>query len=249
LNAQENTSFKELFNKLYSSENDSVTEIVNSKILKLFETEFISNNLNYFDTVKIKNLSIAASSDKKLIVYTWSVKKFSEKIKYYGFINYFIKNRGKFYLEPLNFNTEIITGISENIIYPNNWYGAQYYNLIEKKIKRAKYYVLLGWNANDDFTNKKIIDNLFINEDDEIVFGKPIFEVNGKKISRFVFEYGERLSMNLKYDKKNDLIFWDHLSPSKPELVNSYSYYGPDLSFDGLKYEKGIWQFIEDIQF
>ena len=53
--------------------------------------------------------------------------------------------------------------------------------------------------------------------------------------------------MSLTYDKRLKMIIWDHLSPSKQELAGNYKYYGPDMTFDGLYFEKGVWKYVSDV--
>jgi len=43
------------------------------------------------------------------------------------------------------------------------------------------------------------------------------------------------------------MIVFDHLSPSKPSLVGVYEFYGPDFSYDGYKFEKGMLELYPDI--
>jgi hypothetical protein len=44
-----------------------------------------------------------------------------------------------------------------------------------------------------------------------------------------------------------NMIIFDHLSPSKPSYAGNYQYYGPDFSYDGLKFEQGIWELVENV--
>ena len=61
-----------------------------------------------------------------------------------------------------------LTDKSADIKNPENtvgeaskWYGMLYYKIVPVKIKRKKYYTLLGWDGNDKITAKKIIDVLY----------------------------------------------------------------------------------------
>jgi len=53
--------------------------------------------------------------------------------------------------------------------------------------------------------------------------------------------------MTLKYDEGKEMIIYDHLSPSEPKYEGQYEFYGPDFSYDGLKYENGIWNTYFDL--
>jgi hypothetical protein len=43
------------------------------------------------------------------------------------------------------------------------------------------------------------------------------------------------------------MIVFDHLSPANESYTGNYQYYGPDLSFDALRFENGIWELKENI--
>jgi hypothetical protein len=55
--------------------------------------------------------------------------------------------------------------------------------------------------------------------------------------------------MNLRYNEDLGMLVFDHLASSdpRPESKGVYSLYGPDLSYDGLKFEKGYWMLYKDI--
>jgi hypothetical protein len=117
---------------------------------------------------------------------------------------------------------------------------------VETKFNKTKYYTLLGFDFNSIFTKKKIIDVLYI-QNDLPYLGKQIFKYNGKIVSRIIFEYAVRTNMTLKYDEAIKMIVFDHLSPSKPSYKGKYQFYGPDFSYDGLKFEDGYWIHQKDL--
>ncbi|MNT39865.1 hypothetical protein D3C72_1761470 [compost metagenome] len=53
--------------------------------------------------------------------------------------------------------------------------------------------------------------------------------------------------MMLKYLPSKKWIVFDHLIPSQPAKEGFYEFYGPDLSYDGLKYENGSWVFMSNL--
>ena len=62
-----------------------------------------------------------------------------------------------------------------------------------------------------------------------------------KIIDNLAFVYNEKATMSLRYDEEKKMIIFDHLSPSQPSLEGKFEFYGPDFTYDGLKFEKGIW--------
>ena len=252
LYSQENNVLKDieiLFDKLYFANDDS-TKIEINKEVKTKLKQYIETKHDFISDFKnIKNLSTIVSSDKDIFLFTWATKYDSNGFKYYGFVKYYINQQGKYEVSELIDNKRIKKENLQDKFFIDNWYGAVYYEIIAKKYKKKRTYLLLGWDANDDFTNKKIIDVVYVDENEEQpVFGKNIINYNGKNITRLIFEYGERVAMTLKYDEKLKMIIWDHLSPAKPQFEGIYKYYGPDFSFDALQFEKGIWKYIPDIE-
>lgn len=239
------TGLQILFEKLNFSVNDKSRDSINTLILKNIENKF--NNADFSEFKDIKNLSFLISDDKKVDIITWPVYYSDFTYKYYGFVRYNEPDFGRYIVEKLTDKSESIVNPERQILNTDNWYGAFYYKMIYKKYKKNKIYVLLGWDGNNDLTNRKIVDVFYIDENNEAAFGKEIFNSEDGIKKRLIFEYKEGISMNLSYDKKNEMIVWDHLSPSKPELKGHFEYYGPDLTFDGLLFEKGIWKYIPDV--
>jgi hypothetical protein len=56
-------------------------------------------------------------------------------------------------------------------------------------------------------------------------------------------------NMMITYDDNLKMIVMDHLSPNNQIHHGNFKQYGPDLSYDGLKYEKEYWEYLTDIDF
>jgi len=236
-----------LFDKLYYATNDAVKDSINSHILENVK-RYIEDDANDMSLFKnIKNIYFVSSRDEKLMILTWTLTYANNTHSYFGYIKYYSKDRRKYDIDKIISKQGHLNDL-DKAINIEEWYGAVYYELIEEKYKGQKYYVLLGWDGNNLFTNKKVIDIIEIEEGNYPVFGKNIFETDKGLKRRIIFEYGERVTMSLRYDKALKMIIWDHLSPSKPELEGHYEYYGPDLTFDGYVFTKGIFKLIKDIQ-
>jgi len=234
-----------LFEKMNFSCNDKSIDSINALILKNIENKF--NKADFSEFKDIKNLSFLISDDKKVDIITWPVYYSDFTYKYYGFVRYYEPDFERYTVEMLSDKSESIVNPERQILSTDNWYGVLYYKIIYKKYKKNKIYILLGWDGINDLTTGKIVDVFYLDENNEPAFGKEIFNSEDGIKKRLIFEYKEGISMNLRYDKKKDMIIWDHLSPSKPELKGYFEYYGPDLTFDGLYFEKGIWKYIPDV--
>ena len=245
---EELKSIEVLFDKLFYAKSDSVKLNTNQIIVKELKAYTKDEHDFMTDFKEIKNLSVIKSDDDYIYILSWAVQFSKKELQYFGFIKFYNRNRGEYYVDEMLDNLDVKGNFQNEKVVPEAWYGALYYKIITIKYKGERHYVLLGWDGNDDFTNKKLIDILYLEDDDAPIFGKEIIEYEGQTISRLVFEYGEGISMSLRYDEKSKQIIWDHLSPSKQELKGHYKYYGPDLSFDALLFDKGIWKYIPDIE-
>lgn len=196
-----------------------------------------------FDSLKY--ISVLKPRDKSFKIFTWHLLKDDKTYKYFGYIH--IKTQNGIKLFKLIDQSENILQPEDTILNCQNWYGAHYYEIIEKKYKGKNHYTLLGWDGNNNFTSKKIIDVLTFNNDFEPEFGAPVFELKNKKKFRYIFEYDAKAVFLLRYNVKKKMIVHDHLSPQKPELEGMFMFYGPDMTYDGLKFKKGKWNLVENI--
>jgi hypothetical protein len=237
----------ELFKFMSVATTDKEKELINDDISVSFE-QAVKNpaSFNYaFDSLKY--VGKIKSSDQRLRIYTWNIPYKNGTHKYLGYLQYIPEKTKEPLIYRLIDKSDEIANPSEAILDKNSWYGALYYDVILSKDRENKYYTLLGFDFNDLFSSKKVIDILYFDEDNEPVFGKPVFEIEGKLKTRLIFEFSARISMNLRYNKEKNMIIYDHLSPSRPSLTGKYQFYGPDMSYDGLKFEDGIWKVYKDI--
>ncbi len=234
-----------LFEKLHFTKSDSVKNSINAKILNLFSQCLHNENSFTYPFSKLRNLGKLNSEDKIIRIYTWNLMYKDGTFEYFGFLqSYFDRDVNFFRLFD---NSDKIENPNNMKLSDKNWYGALYYSIITKKRKRKKYYTLLGWDGNDNYSNKKIVETLQLDEDGIPIFGLPILQYEKRVCNRIIFEYSEQSTMMLRYDKNYDMIIWDHLSPPKDELKGQYRYYGPDFTYDGLFFNKGKWDFYSDL--
>ena len=146
--------------------------------------------------------------------------------------------------------TDSIPKPDRQILGADQWLGCLYYKIIPKK--RGKdgkiYYTLLGLDMHDLKTKKKLIEILSFDPNGNLQFGAPIIELNGWEKHRVIFEFSAQQSMFLEYNRFKRRIEFDHLAPLMPYLVGEYEYYEPDLFRDALKFKRGQWKHLKDIQ-
>lgn len=236
------------FDTLANSTSEMKRIQINEKILDtLREVVNQPGSFGYsFDA--IENAGILQSEDNKVKLYNWNLPYNDGLHDYYCFIQYKSDEDNDIKVFELKDKSDSIEEPESAIIQYPEWYGALYYNIIPIKTRTNEtYYTLLAYDMNDYLTDKKIVDVLRFDEGNKPVFGASIFKNRREVSNRLIFEYGEFASMMLKYDKDKEMIVYDHLSPSSPEYEGQREYYGPDFSYDGLKYENGIWNTYFDL--
>jgi hypothetical protein len=197
----------------------------------------------------LKGVSKVRSTDQRIRVISWTVQSRTENnYKYFGVVQLMNPKTGemkRFGLNEVRWTNE---EAEQKELFPEEWYPALYYEIIERKVKKKTWYFLLGWQGNTPYTTRKVIDVLGIDAWNNVTFGAPVFiDENQKKKYRFVFEYSAQAVMMLKYDRKKKMIVFDHLSPVSPTAKGQYQYYGPDFTYDGLVFRKGFWNYKQHL--
>ncbi len=251
----EEDSLKVLFDSIQKSDNDAVKYELNEIILELVEDMlYDENSFNYpFDS--LRQIGKIRSDDELLRIYTWNIPLKDHTHDFFGFIQYYYKPDKEFLIYLLVDKSVELEDPERLTLDEESWYGALYYRIVETRDRRHKYYTLLGWDGNNELTSKKIIDVLYFTQSGKPRFGANIFytikEIGRRKRKynkkRIIFEFSSKVSMALRYDEKLEMIVFDHLSPSAMHLKDKYQHYGPDWSYDALKFEKGKWQYYLDI--
>ena len=237
-----NRSFILLKNGLDDAQKNEANEKI---ILEFKKTLLIPESFEYpFDS--LKNMGKLTAPDKSFRIYNWNIQHTNGEFTYYAFIQYKIR-KDEFVITQLTDVSETIKNPIDVVCTYDKWFGALYYDIIGIKNGKNQYYTLLGWDGNNDFTNKKIIDVIYFSRSGKPKFGKSIFKLNKRKQKRVIFEYSYRTTMMLRYDKKFKMIVFDHLAPSSSNLQGNYQYYGSDFSYDGLFYKNGRWNFVSKI--
>jgi hypothetical protein len=227
---------------------DVKIDTLNSLILEEFSAILKKEgSFNYpFDS--IFPVGKVVSDDKRVRIFTWFVIYADGTHKQFGFIQYYSTLKNKVLLFPLMDRSDSIKNADNVTLTTNNWYGATYYDIVHTKDYYGDLYVLLGWDGNNLFSKKKIIESLRI-KNDVPKFGFSVFKAGKETKKRVIFEYSRMSSMMLKYDKTYNMIVFDHLEPSDYIYEGNYQYYGPDLSVDALKYEGEMWIYHSSIDY
>lgn len=194
----------------------------------------------------LKRVSVLKSPDGKLRVFTWNLLFDDLTHTCYGFIQYQAERDKRLLYELKDFYIER-DSMERKFSSHAEWYGAIYYDIIEKSDKKNTVYTLLGWRGQNALTQQKIVETLEFDRHDLPNFGKKRLRVGRSRELRAVFIYSIKTQMILRFNEKQDIIVLDHLSPSDPKLQGHYEYYGPDYSYDAFEFDKGNWYFVSDI--
>jgi hypothetical protein len=235
------------FTELYKSSDDVKKDEVNSMIMDEFE-KILKNPMSFnypFDSLGWTGRIY--SPDQKLRLITWNIPALNGTHTYYGFIQYCQKKGKPCLVFRLHDRSQDITNPESAILSAEKWWGALYYEILMNKYKGSRVYTIFGLDMNDQYSNKKVIDMLVFENNQNPVFGRPAFRMDGKLKNRVIFEYAEDVVMTVRYNEKNKMIVFDHLSPIEPALRNNPRFYAPDSSYDGFRFRKGIWEYVPDI--
>ncbi|NNF36691.1 MAG: hypothetical protein HKN68_21495 [Saprospiraceae bacterium] len=192
-------------------------------------------------------LSVKSPDAKDWRIITWELKKDEAGSEFYGYIQ---MNDGSVVL--LKDHSDDMDDVEYLSLDASYWYGALYYNMIEQADTDGdKYFILLGYDHHDKFTNRKIADVLTF-KDGQPIFGKEIFngteEDSTSVLSRLFIEYGSDANVSLNYNPALGLIVFDHLIGRMGQLPGQGPTYYPDGSYCGYKpAEDGTWKYVDKL--
>lgn len=213
-----------------------------------------------WDSLK-SHFSVLIPANRRLLLITWNLPERNECNRYYGFLwqqatfkkNHFWQRKKNTtealpkFVYRLHENTnwlkqkspELYTGSAEQ------WPGMLYTAIVPAN----GYYLLLGWNGKDAYTQFKGIDVLWFDAEHQPHFGKPVFKIPKKNPKRMLFEYSKEAQMSLRYDSWSRRVIYSHLGPrdENPALLGQFAFYGPDGSFDALNERDNRWILEEAI--
>jgi hypothetical protein len=189
-------------NIMYNGKTDMAKYEANDKFIRLLKKDLREENSFDFVYDSIRILSVIYPNDKKFKAFTWNLPLDNYKNEIFGlFMVFSEKSRNYKIIELRDVSNEIINPEKE-ILKNGLWYGAVYYQLIEKKVDGKKVYTIIGWHPTNGLYQQKIIDVITFDRNDEPVFGRLMFR--GKGFSgnkRIIFRYSDKIAMKLRFEK------------------------------------------------
>lgn len=242
---------KLLGDSLLKGKSDQVRSQANEAFSLLIDSILNTEGGRMLSFKNLESLSLATSDDGKIKLISWMLIS-KDAPPYYSFFGYLLHrkdSKAPFGITRLDATQGGPKEELENMKRsPADWHGCIYYAVVHQRYKKHDHYLLLGWAPQSQAITRKLVEPLRI-QDKKIQFGAPVIRAGGKAKHRLVYDYNAQATMTLRHDDRMKMLVMDHLSPSdpRPEAKGMYNLYGPDFSYDGLKFEKGHWIFLRDI--
>ncbi len=242
------------FNMLFENDGTRYTKSDNEKdSINAILVDYFYNSLkqegsfNYLYS-SIKRIGNIYSNDKNIRLITWNIKYKNGEYKYFGFMQHVNKKKNRIDTWMFVDESALMPEPEKLSLYHNHWYGALYYQIVEKKDGGKKYYTLIGWDGNNYLSQKKVIEILYFSSNGKPKFGKKLFKIDKehRKDKRLIYEYNSQIVMSIQYDKRYKKIIIDHLRPEPKSMKGQYEFYVTDGSYDALEFKMGKWYLIED---
>lgn len=223
--------------------------MADSGFTRIFVRALTTKNSFYFPFDSLLNISKLYAPDSSFRIYTWQLEINENMVRQHGAIQMRTPD-GSFKAFPLIDRSNVTDRMSDTIANNLGWMGAVYYKIIEKSYQGKNYYTLLGFDANNIKSDKKIMDILqFV--DGKPVFGEKLFVIENsnvyqKNAARFILEFKKEAVTRLSYDPDLDVIFFDELVSESNEPNRKWTLV-PDGEMQGFKWINGKWVFKTQI--
>lgn len=205
------------------------------------------------------SIAVLSSPDHQIRIINWAVPLSLQKYTYRAFLQY---NDGQHIRTISLTDKSMDEGAMKAIHTGDQWYGALYYDLIEKTENRKTTYTLLGWNRTQDGFQSKVAEVLTI----DLKSGTPRF---GSKIfpgylPRYFVQYSSRTNITLRHTTQSitvrkglfrrlktireKLIVHDRVASKDIRFKNDPRFNFPTGNiYDALRWNRGQWILLRDI--
>ena len=226
---------------------DSIRISANDKVIHFMEAVLKYKDSFAFPFDSLLSIAHLTAPDKSFRIYNWILPAKNGTFKYFGYFQQYNKKSRLTIVIPLKDASDKIEKAEKSTTGPEKWYGCLYYKILMNKFLGKRYYTLLAWKGYDFRSTKKVIDVLhFVNNKPK--FGLAMFKVKKELKSRLIFQYSAQAVVSLRYVEEEKAIVYDHLSPPSDNLKGQYEFYGPDFTYDALKFKRGKWFLTELFQ-
>ena len=234
-----------LLDSINNAKFDSNKYAANESFIKNLK-EVLTYKISYEYPFNLLKISKIRAGDDSFRIFNWFIKKSNGSFDYYAIMHLYNKKNNKLDIVEFINKPKKPRNINQAETNHENWFGCLYYDIIYIKKQGRSFYTLLGWDGNDDYSRKKIIDVLYF-KNKEIKFGLPVFKRGKEVLKRIILEYDAKTLISLKYHKESKEIIFNNLIPPKKELIGMEEYYIPDGNFNSYTYKQGKWWFNENV--
>lgn len=209
---------KKLVDLMYDSPTDNERFNANEKLIAIFDEVLSMEGSFSYPFDELKRISNLKSSDNQFRIFTWAVISQDGSFENFGFVQSKNETSGAYEVYKLTDKSDEIFNAEFAKCDNENWFGAVYYDIILNKYEGRTFYTLLGFDGNNIYTKRKIIE--------PIVFkarsGKPEFGASyfykDKERKRYVFEYNSESNFVLKWDNQ---YYEDKTKGKKPSIFKT----------------------------
>ena len=196
------SQLQSIFEEVYNAPTDNQRYHANEAALQLFSEALAEDNSFRWQWDLGNRVSVLTSSDKKFRIITWPVVNDDGEYECFGFVQALNEKTDKYDVYVLNDKSQYIVNRQEDLLSPDNWFGAVYQELITTSHEGKNYYTLLGWNGVDNLTQRKIIEPVCFKSGGSMPqFGQNLFRKE-RNLRRVVLEYTNNAMVNLWYEEQ-----------------------------------------------
>jgi hypothetical protein len=235
-----------LFDRIVASNKDSVRIFLNDSLLLCIDEYVVSDSVFDHEFQGIRYLGQMKSEDSRVKIITWNLALRENPTRYYCYIIHRTGKKGTPTLSRLIGETKYEAPQRETVYRQENWYGALYYGIGHFRLRGYDRYILLGIDYASPERTRKIIDIIGFDENGTLSFGAPYLKRGANIYMREIFEYSADGVVTLRLEGRK-LIAFNHIAEFSTGHGDSQGGLGADFSFDGYKFKKGYWNFVENI--
>jgi hypothetical protein len=196
-----------------------------------------------FDSLD-KKINIIIPKDKAFKIYQWELITKEGQSRYFGVLQ---MPNGTF--KPMiDVSAQVEAKKEDTVLTDTRWYGASYYNILDiGRVGNSTAYFLIGANKSGTNSEKKVVECLTFDKNNNLVFGAPVFQSmvhkQPKIVNRFIAEYQLESHITLNYKPEENMIIYDHLESVIGDNAKRYTFVS-DGTYDGLRWNGKTWTII-----
>jgi hypothetical protein len=196
-----------------------------------------------FDSLE-KKINIIIPKDNAFKIFQWEMLTKEGQSRYFAVLQ--LPN-GTF--KPMiDVSAQVEAKKEDTVLTDTRWYGASYYNVLDIPMaNNTKAYFLIGANKSGTISEKKIVECLTFDKNNNLVFGAPVFQSmvhkQPKIVNRFIAEYQLESHITLNYKPEENMIIYDHLESVIGDNAKRYTFVS-DGTYDGLRWNGRTWNIV-----